>query len=362
MCAPLFDMVYGGVRDGCHHRLVDRTAPECQGAALSVDQAQEALSELLAILDAEDWERFVELLDDDVELADELTAIWLRGREEVTAFLRAQAGIVTGIVSSPAAVRSRVVGPHTALVTFNLRQRYLLDGDERRERLTGCVLLRFEDGRPTVLLFHLGAADDAVADVVPLESQRPDAVRVERALGEEIRRRREQAGLSLRALAGRTGLSASFLSEVERSLADPSVSSLRQVAAGLGTSPTELLGPAAAAFSSGAGVTRGHERTRIDLRDAGAVLEGFERLPEGRLEAWIADMVPGGTLAERPRAHAGEEFVLVLAGSLDVSAAGRTVRLASGDGVHLDGALPHALRASGEGPTRFLTVQTVERP
>ena len=48
-------------------------------------------------------------------------------------------------------------------------------------------------------------------------------------LGHRLRTRRQELGLSLRELAERVGLTASFLSQIERDLASPSIESLRKI-------------------------------------------------------------------------------------------------------------------------------------
>src|SRR5260221_1252647 len=59
-------------------------------------------------------------------------------------------------------------------------------------------------------------------------------------LGVTIRRLRESRQLSLKEVAARSGLTQSFLSQVERNLTSPSVASLRRVAQAFGVPLTEL--------------------------------------------------------------------------------------------------------------------------
>ncbi len=66
-------------------------------------------------------------------------------------------------------------------------------------------------------------------------------------LGAVIRASRTQAGLSLRVLAERTGVSNAYLSQVERGLHEPSLSVLRAVAGALGV-PLEALLARSGAF------------------------------------------------------------------------------------------------------------------
>jgi|GEM_PF-1167997 len=57
-----------------------------------------------------------------------------------------------------------------------------------------------------------------------------------------IKRYREEAGLTLGAVAARADLSVSYLSEVERGLKKPSPKTVRKIAAALRVSPALLLG------------------------------------------------------------------------------------------------------------------------
>lgn len=67
-----------------------------------------------------------------------------------------------------------------------------------------------------------------------------------RLLGCELRRRRQDLGLTIGALAARAGLSQSFLSEIERGKKLPSLASLDRIAAALGITRSTLVPPAGA--------------------------------------------------------------------------------------------------------------------
>ena len=53
-------------------------------------------------------------------------------------------------------------------------------------------------------------------------------------IGEKIRRRRNELEMSMKLLAEKTGLSSGFISQVERELTEPSITSLRKIAKALG--------------------------------------------------------------------------------------------------------------------------------
>jgi transcriptional regulator with XRE-family HTH domain len=63
------------------------------------------------------------------------------------------------------------------------------------------------------------------------------------AICHEVRRRREELGLTQEELADLSGLTPNYIGAIELGKRDPSVSSMRSLARGLGISLAELLGP-----------------------------------------------------------------------------------------------------------------------
>lgn len=61
------------------------------------------------------------------------------------------------------------------------------------------------------------------------------------ALGEVLRARREHAGLSQEELNFQTGVHRTYISELERGIANPTIVTLERLAQALGTKPSTLL-------------------------------------------------------------------------------------------------------------------------
>ncbi len=107
---------------------------------------------------------------------------------------------------------------------------------------------------------------------------------VSEALGGRIRAERRLAGLTLRGLAGRTGVSPSLISQIERGRATPSVATLWSIATELGLSIADLFDGAEAGTGGGSRAAKltfpiqQHE-TRQSITLAGAVR--WERLTPG---------------------------------------------------------------------------------
>ncbi len=175
------------------------------------------------------------------------------------------------------------------------------------------------------------------------------------SLGERIRTLRETRGESLRQLAEATGLTQSFLSQVERDLTSPSVASLRKIAEALGTS--------IATFFAG-----GSPNGRLVRKDARPVLVHPKRrwrdsllTPslKGKLQVIWTEIEPGGGSGDEPYTHdSDEECVVVVRGRLDFWVGEEHYRLKTGDALTFESRIPHKNRNPGPGKTQVLWVMT----
>lgn len=324
----------------------------------TIETIENAVVEFFADLDAERFERVAERLDPNVELADELTGEWLRGAERVGAYLRAQTDIVTDVTSRLSSLSSRWLGDDLGLVTFIARQRYRLDSVPREETLTGAAIFSFTSSEPRLLLFHLGEPatarePDANAPGEALRAQEP-RTRALGTVGGALRQLRGERGLSLRALGARSGLSPSFLSQIERGVADPSITSLRRLAEALNISILALLGEPRGDAAMVDRIVRRHFRRRVVLPDSGLAHELLTSDARRRLEVRIETLEPGVASSGTPRAHTGEEFLLVLEGALKLAYGEEEAQLHPGDSVTIDARMPHRLEAVGGTPLRVL--------
>jgi transcriptional regulator with XRE-family HTH domain len=177
----------------------------------------------------------------------------------------------------------------------------------------------------------------------------------ERRLGARIRALREARRLSLRALADAAGVSESFLSQVERGVANPSVASLRRVAEALGESVGALFeGPAAAGY-----VVREGDRRR--LVHPQRQWEDVLLTPSGarRLQVILSVIEAGGGSGDEPYTHdSDEECVIVLKGQLEVWVDEERFDLLEGDSLLFESRRPHRNRNPGPSKAEVLWVIT----
>jgi transcriptional regulator with XRE-family HTH domain len=161
-------------------------------------------------------------------------------------------------------------------------------------------------------------------------------------LGSRVRSLRRRRGLTLKALGRLAGLSHPFLSQVERGLARPSVTSVERIAGALNVPVAHLWAP---------------ERSRdvrIVRHDAGA--PGWRELLSG---APVVLEWSGGSRRwpDEASEHAGDVLVYVARGALDVDLDGTVHELEEGDAVVFDGSTPHRLRRRGSPSTRALVLK-----
>ncbi len=165
-------------------------------------------------------------------------------------------------------------------------------------------------------------------------------------LGATIRRLREERSLSLKEVAARSGLTPSFLSQVERNLTSPSVASLRKVAQAFDVPLTALFqGPT---MPEDHVVRRNERRQLIHPRRQ---WRDYLLTPNltGKLQVILSVIEPGGGSGDEPYAHdSDEECVVVLRGRLEFWVGSDWYLLEEGDSIVFESRIPH--RNSNPGP------------
>lgn len=174
-------------------------------------------------------------------------------------------------------------------------------------------------------------------------------------LGRKVRELREGRGLSLKALAERAEVSESFVSQVERGVANPSVASLRRLASALDASVGSLFQGA----TSRGRVVRSGERGRLVHPRRG--WEDFLITPHDarRLQVILSIIEPGEGSGDEPYSHdSDEECVVVLKGSLDFRVGDDEYHLAEGDSLLFESRIPHWNRNPGPSKAEVLWIIT----
>ena len=173
-------------------------------------------------------------------------------------------------------------------------------------------------------------------------------------LGERIRIRRRELGLTLVQVAERADLSHPFLSQIERGLAQPSMASLHRVAQALGVTQDWLLATAATmSTDQPVAVQRAHEGLAVPHEGKGSARQ---------LLSAPGHFVPTEFSYQSPEfedfffQHDGVEFVYIVAGILEVQLEGELYTLGQGDCLRYPGTMAHRWRSGQPSPTRVLMI------
>jgi transcriptional regulator with XRE-family HTH domain len=183
-------------------------------------------------------------------------------------------------------------------------------------------------------------------------------------IGSRLRDQRERLGLSLRELAGRVGVSASLISQIERDKVTPSVSTLWALARELGLNMGDLFtdeddgpGPARRDGGDAGPVVTPEHRAAINLA-SGVVWERLtpERDPAVEFLRVTYDVGSESCPADSLVTHAGREYAFVISGLLGVRIGFDEYRLEPGHSITFDASSPHRLWAIGDEPAEALWV------
>jgi len=171
-------------------------------------------------------------------------------------------------------------------------------------------------------------------------------------LGDRLRARRTGLGISLRELASRVGVSASFLSQVERAKSSPSIETLSSISRALDVPIYYFL------VESPNPVVRHDERQILSMPNSSLRYELLCPDLRKSMEAWLARLGPGEASSAARLSHATEEFVFVLRGELEMRVGPHTYRLGPDDSIYYQGLVPHQFYSVGEEELVFLSAVT----
>jgi transcriptional regulator with XRE-family HTH domain len=182
-------------------------------------------------------------------------------------------------------------------------------------------------------------------------------------IGRRIRGAREGAGLSVRELARRIGVSPSHISQVERGLGSYSVATLYAVTSQLAISLDSLFAtprPSRPPADVPPSALDGAEVLRFEARPAIKLASGprWERLtsapdPDAEFLEVTYEPSPPGPEAEFSR-HDGVEYGVVIAGHLSVQVGFEATVLRPGDAIRIDSMQPHRYWNAGTEPVRAI--------
>ncbi len=159
----------------------------------------------------------------------------------------------------------------------------------------------------------------------------------EDSMGARIRKRRLQLGMTLRDLATASGLTKSFVSQIERDRNSPSIATLRSIAGALDV-PMFYFFQSEITTSP---VVRRRERRVVTFQKTGVEYELLTPDLQRNIEMLEMRLKPGQHTGHGPLAHDGEECAVVIEGVVEIEVAGVTYRLEAGDSIYIGALQPH---------------------
>ena len=162
-------------------------------------------------------------------------------------------------------------------------------------------------------------------------------------LGQRLRALRNERGLTLAQLGQQVGLSASYLSQIERSVTMPSLSRLATIARVLDVEvghffEDDASSPCVVEYNQGKRL-RGAADAIVELLSADPT--------DKQIQPYRLVCQPGAS-RDRSPTYPGEEFGLILKGELTVTVGEETFLLKAGDSIHYETLQPHSWRNEGD--------------
>ncbi|HZQ07338.1 MAG TPA: cupin domain-containing protein [Anaerolineae bacterium] len=188
------------------------------------------------------------------------------------------------------------------------------------------------------------------------------------SLGGKIRQRRKAKKLTLSELASQCNISPSFLSQIERDQAKPSVGTLHNIADQLGVTLAEFFDDAQGNNDNGAAkpaaplaeIVRADRRKVLVYPNSGIRNELVSPDLKRDIQMMRVVMPPGESTGDVPLVHEGEECGLVVQGTVEVWVGDEYYVLGPGDAIYQKSTIPHRSRNIGD--TEAIVIVAITPP
>lgn len=188
-----------------------------------------------------------------------------------------------------------------------------------------------------------------VPGIKQIDSETAESFIGEKKIGERIKRLRLKKSMGLVEMGRHTGLSASFLSQLETGRVVPTLRNLARIAMVFNKDLSYFFEPEPHTLFR---VHRRSERVRMPQSGVNEPTYFFESLgylvPDRTLDPYLAEFIPLKTGVDvRSHVHAGFEFLHVLSGEMEIRHGSQTYILGPGDSSYFDASTPHSYRCAG---------------
>ncbi|WP_026695649.1 helix-turn-helix domain-containing protein [Peribacillus kribbensis] len=160
---------------------------------------------------------------------------------------------------------------------------------------------------------------------------------MEEEVSKRIKEWRLERKLTLKELSEKTGLSVSFLSQVERGSSSIAITSLKKIADAVEVPITSFFED----YANNNYIVRAQEQKPFRLEGSGVVYTRLGGEFAGRTVEPLLLTIPPGQPGEKSTNHPGEEFYYVLEGELYFEVDGEEYTVKSGDSIHFPSTSTH---------------------
>ncbi|WP_026893714.1 cupin domain-containing protein [Clostridiisalibacter paucivorans] len=167
-------------------------------------------------------------------------------------------------------------------------------------------------------------------------------------IGSKIRSLRKSMDLNIAQLAEKTGLSTGLISQIERNMVVPSVTSLWKISNSLNVSIGYFFNEENKVNISP--IVKKHSRKRIITSNSNAIYESLTPDMNRKIEFLYITIEPGDSSTNGLVAHEGEECGIVIKGRLLIKSEKEDYILEEGDSIYLDSSIGHRYVNIGDEP------------
>jgi len=176
----------------------------------------------------------------------------------------------------------------------------------------------------------------------------------QKRLGGKIRKLRIDKGMNLAALAEKIGKTSSYLSQVERGIASPSIIALREIAKELDVPIFYFL----IDDKKQSAIVKKNERRVLKFPESHLTYELLSPDLSKRMEIIRTRIEPGANTCARPLSHKGEECTMVIEGKMLIEIGDNEYELEAGDTIYYIASIPHKITSIGKKDLVIISAMT----
>jgi transcriptional regulator with XRE-family HTH domain len=173
-------------------------------------------------------------------------------------------------------------------------------------------------------------------------------------LGNKIRKLRISKDMNLAALAEKIGKTSSYLSQVERGIASPSIMALREISKVLDVPIFYFL----VDDKKQSAIVKKDDRRILKFPESHLTYELLSPDLSKQIGMIRTCIEPGASTCSKPLSRKGEECTLVIEGKMKIQIGDNEYELESGDTIYYIASIPHKITSIGDNDLIIISAMT----